>query len=344
MLDPLYRPDPKTPELVLTRDYRQPPEKLWAALTIPEKFAAWMDVDWKGDAEVRQGADFSYHFRNTDLLAAGHVLRFEPQRLLEHSWFEGVEGGEAVIRWEIAPNADGGARLTLTHIYKTPDDSARTGAGWTMILDQLARSLGEESDPDLAGGWPALRDRYQRLLPYEALRDAVARKVGDQGATLTYVRRIARPIEAVWAAVSTAAGVGAWMVSDATIDDHVGGRFILRFRGFDHVMTGEITAREPPRHIAFTWPEADAGKGSDIDIALQLDGADATRLTLVHTLRERVQITGFAMGWHWHLDQVEKAIDGVEVKRQPEREVALRHMYEVTLPFGTPEGGLAKAV
>ena len=343
MLDPLYRPDPHTPELVLTRDYRQPPEKLWAALTIPEKFAAWMDVDWKGDAEVREGADFSYRFRNTDLLAAGHVLRLDPGRLLEHSWFEGVEGGEAAIRWELTPNADGGTRLTLTHVYRSPDDSARTGAGWTMILDQLAKSLGDESDPDLAGGWPALRDRYKRMLPYDALRDGVAQKVGEEGATLTYVRKIARPVDAVWTAVSTAQGVGAWMIADATIDDHVGGRFILRFRGMTHVMTGEITAFEPGRRIAFTWPEADAGKGSDVEVRLEPDGPDATKLTLVHAVRERVSLTGFAMGWHWHLDQVEKAVDGADIHRQPARERALTAMYEMTLPFGVPEGAGSKA-
>lgn len=342
MLPPVYRPDPKQPELTLVRDYRQPPEKLWAALTIPEKFAAWMDVDWMGDADVKQGADFSYRFKNTDLLAAGHVLRFEPLRLLEHSWFEGVEGGEAAIRWELAPTADGGTRLTLTHLYRAPDDSARTGAGWTFILDRLAKSLGDPGDPDLADGWAAVRERYRAMLPYEALRDVVATKVGAQGAALTYVRKIARPIAAVWAAVSTGEGVGRWMVSDATVDDRVGGRFVLDFKGMNHSMTGEITAYESPRHIAFTWPEADAGKGSDIDIRLEPDGLDATRLTLVHHVRERVSLTGFAMGWHWHLDQMEAAIDGKEAVRQPLRMEALTKMYQVTLPFGAPEAERSK--
>ena len=108
-------------------------------------------------------------------------------------------------------------------------------------------------------------------------------------------------------------------------------------------MNGEITAYDPGRHIAFTWPEADAGKGSYVEITLEADGLDATKLTLVHTVRERVSLTGFSMGWHWHLDQVEAAVDGKAAVRQSARMDALMKMYQATLPFGVPEAAASKA-
>ena len=336
MLAPIYRPDPEHPELTLVRDFRQPAQKVWAALTTPERFSAWMDADWLGDATPQPGSDFSFRMRQPDLVARGRVLRLAAGTLLEHTWFEDAPWA-ATVRWELAPTAAGGSRLTLTHIFGEPDDAARAGAGWADLLKSLANSLGEAPDPDLAGGWPAALARMKTLLPYEAVRDAAAETVGAAGATLTYVRKIARPLAAAWSTVSTAEGVGRWMGSDAEIGAGVGAPFTLRVKDTGHVVNGEITAWEPERRIAFTWPEADAGEDSNIDIRLEADGPDATRLTLVLHLSQRTNIVGFACGWHGRLDQVERAIDGVTAERRADRLQALRKIYEMTLPFGVPE-------
>ena len=48
-------------ELTLSKRYRQPMEKVFAALSIPERIASWMGVVWQGDpAPLKVGADFSY--------------------------------------------------------------------------------------------------------------------------------------------------------------------------------------------------------------------------------------------------------------------------------------------
>ena len=337
MLAPIYRPDPEHPEISLVRDFRRPMEAVWAALTTPERFSAWMDADWLGDAAPAPGSDFSFRMRQPDLVARGRVLRLETGTLLEHTWFEDAPWA-ATVRWELSPTANG-ARLTLTHVFGEPDDAARAGAGWTDLLESLANSLGDAPDPDLAGGWPAALALMQAQLPYETVRDAAAEMVGTEAARLTYVRKIARPLAAVWKAVSTSEGVGRWMVSDAEIGSGVGGPFILRFKGMSHVLNGAITAWEAERRIAFTWPEADAGEDSNVDIRLEADGSLATRLTLVHHLPQRANVIGFAYGWHWHLDQVERAVDGVSAERQADRLDALRKIYEMILPFGVPGRG-----
>ena len=69
------------------------------------------------------------------------TFRLEPPRLLEHSWFENIPPA-AVIAWILEPEGDG-CRLTLTHSAGPVDDAPRTAAGWTMILQSLARELGE---------------------------------------------------------------------------------------------------------------------------------------------------------------------------------------------------------
>src|SRR5271165_4081350 len=100
--------------LQLVRHLRQPVETVWAALTTPERLAAWMGVEWLGgDGLLRVGGPFDYRFANTDLESRGRVLVLDPPRVLEHSWFENVPPA-AVVRWALEPDG-GGSRLTLTH-------------------------------------------------------------------------------------------------------------------------------------------------------------------------------------------------------------------------------------
>jgi len=48
---------------------------------------------------------------------------------------------ETTVTVDVHP-ADGGSEVTLTHEGVLPEYAERTQAGWTMILDGLARSLG----------------------------------------------------------------------------------------------------------------------------------------------------------------------------------------------------------
>ena len=80
----LWRPPGAGPWLELSRSFRQPPAKVWEALTIPARLSSWMGVEWLGDeAPLVVGARFDYRFLNTDLESRGRVLRLEAQRRLE---------------------------------------------------------------------------------------------------------------------------------------------------------------------------------------------------------------------------------------------------------------------
>jgi uncharacterized protein YndB with AHSA1/START domain len=147
--------------LTLIRRLRQPIEQVWGALTTPERLAAWMGVEWLGEAGPLQlGACFDYRFANTDLESRGRVLVLDPPHVLEHSWFENIPPA-AVVRWSLE-RTDEGCLLTLTQRAGPPNDGPRAAAGWTQLLESLAASLGE-ANATASGGmesWRRRRDAY----------------------------------------------------------------------------------------------------------------------------------------------------------------------------------------
>ena len=324
MTEAVYSASERT--LTLTRDYPHPIHKVWAAVATPARIADWMGVQWLGDegAALRQGAHFDYRFANTDLESRAHVLRFEPPHLLEHSWFENVPP-PATVRW-LLEEITSGTRLTLTHFLPMFEEAPRTGAGWTILLEQLAKSLGDEPAPV---DWRALRDDYADRFGPEATRDGRVSQAGDRQ-LLTFDRILRHPPEKVWEALTTPEGIGRWWQSDAEIEPRQGGRFHLRFRPFDHSMTGVVTIYDPPERFGFTWPDTAAGTDSHVLFQLRPDPL-GTHLRLVHDLPAEADATEFAAGWHWHLDGVDDAARGLGTPWDEQRWRVLQKVYRMTL-------------
>src|ERR1700712_2115401 len=78
-------------------------------------------------------------------------------------------------------------------------------------------------------------------------------QTGD-GADLVFERRLAQPIEKVWAALTVPERISEWLMTRTEIDLRVGGRFALEWVDEDYRMAGEIVELDPPRVIAWTWP------------------------------------------------------------------------------------------
>ena len=140
--------------------------------------------------------------------------------------------------------------------------------------------------------------------------DGVIRRV-DDGYEIVFVRRIARPIEKVWAALTVPERIADWLaVASIEPDLRLGARFNLRFAEGDYRMAGEIVALEPPRLIAWTWPDP-AGQPNPSVVRFELapDG-DGCRLTLT-TSGLGLPDPGQLAGWHTHLEGLPGAADGV---------------------------------
>ena len=127
---------------------------------------------------------------------------------------------------------------------------------------------------------------------------------------LRFERHYKRPIEKVWAALITPERIADWWCADAEVEPRVGGRFHLAFRNGPHTMTGVITILEPPHRLTYTWTEAVA-KGDSLVSWELFPQADGCRLVLTHTLPSGGETMDFLSGWHWHLDALVGALNGV---------------------------------
>jgi uncharacterized protein YndB with AHSA1/START domain len=306
-------------EISLTHRYRQPIEKVFAALSTPERIAAWMGVEWTGAAApLKPGSSFSYRFKNSDMASLGKVTAYEPPRLIEHTWFENIPPA-ATVRWALAPDRDG-CVLTLTQSYPGKDDGARNGAGWTMIIGQL--------DAWLAGApfgpresWAKLRDRYARSMGPEAVRDG-RRRTRDGQPVVEFKRLLRHPVAEVWSWLTQKARLADWL-GDVDVDLRPGGVFRIRFAMAPIVMEGTITKVEAPRRLAMIWREP-WFENNDVTLAFALEPhTDGTLLTLTHTFPANYDPQEYLPGWHEFMDAVEDAMEGTPfVWDTPERKQA----------------------
>ena len=146
--------------LVLVRQLRASPERVWQALTDPSQLRQWAPFDADGSlgstgATVKLttvGAP-AVHVTET------RVTRAEAPTVLEYNW------GPQDIRWELEASG-GGTRLTLWHNIDRPYISMGA-AGWHICFDVLDHHLTDQPigrivGPDAmkVGGWQRLHAEY----------------------------------------------------------------------------------------------------------------------------------------------------------------------------------------
>jgi uncharacterized protein YndB with AHSA1/START domain len=156
--------------LILVRELRHPPEKVWQALTDPEQLREWAPFDADGNlgaagqqvklTTVRAPAP-------TPVVSETTVTKADPPKLLVYNW-----GGNDV-RWELEP-VGGGTRLTLW--TSIPRRFISMGAaGWHLCLDVLDHHLDGAPIGRIVGvdalqfaGWHRLNAEYAEQFGIEA--------------------------------------------------------------------------------------------------------------------------------------------------------------------------------
>ena len=129
---------------------------------------------------------------------------------------------------------------------------------------------------------------------------------------------IAHPPAEVWAALTTAAGLGAWFGQEATIDLRPGGAQV-RWTGEGFTADMRVERVEEPAVFGFTWPisglPADDPRRTYVEFTLEPAGA-GTRLTVVESgfaqLPEDVHhkaYEGNTEGWAKELDELAGYLD-----------------------------------
>ncbi|WP_293451381.1 SRPBCC family protein [Phenylobacterium sp.] len=156
------------------------------------------------------------------------------------------------------------------------------------------------------------------------------RRTGDTF-EVVFHRRYARPIEKVWAALTVPERIADWFCEVEMEALRVGAPIRLYFREVDHRVAGQITACDPPRLFAWTWPQD--GRPSEVRFELTPDG-DGCRLTLTQGGLTPKDGAGVAAGWHAHLAGVERAADGIRMTWAEilEVEKGVNEIYRSRLP------------
>jgi uncharacterized protein YndB with AHSA1/START domain len=160
------RRDGDTWTLVLVRDLRHPPARVWQALTDPAHLREWAPFDADRSLGSAGPVKLSTVGAPAPQVSETTVKRAQAPRLLEYTW-----GGND-LRWELEPHGDG-TRLTLWHAIDRRYISMGA-AGWHICLDVLDRLLAGEpigrivgADALKLGGWQRLNAEYARRFGVE---------------------------------------------------------------------------------------------------------------------------------------------------------------------------------
>ena len=148
--------------LVLVRDLRHSPEKVWQALTDPVHLRHWAPFDADRSLDAVGAVTLTAVGLPAQRISETTVTRADAPHVLEYRWLD------KDIRWELEAT-DGGTRLTLWHTIDRRFISMVT-AGWHICLDVLVQHLGGTplgrfvgTEAMQSAGWRRLNAEYARL-------------------------------------------------------------------------------------------------------------------------------------------------------------------------------------
>src|SRR5580692_2919254 len=154
--------------LILVRELRHSPEKVWQAITDPVHLREWAPFDADGSlAAAGTTVKLTTVGAPAPRVTETTVTRADAPRSLEYNW------GDFDMRWELEA-LGGGTRLTLwTNIGRR--FIAMGAAGWQICFDVLYRLLSGTpigrmvgSEARKFGGWERLSAEYARQFAMKA--------------------------------------------------------------------------------------------------------------------------------------------------------------------------------
>ena len=138
--------------LIVVRELRHSPEKVWQALTDPAHLREWAPYQADGSlGTVGNTVKLTTLGTPTPNVSEAIVKRADAPKVLEHTW------GDHDLRWELEAFGDG-TRLTLWHNIDRRFISWGA-AGWHISFDVLDRLL--SGTPIVRG--EAMKSGWQRL-------------------------------------------------------------------------------------------------------------------------------------------------------------------------------------
>jgi uncharacterized protein YndB with AHSA1/START domain len=148
-------------QVVFHRRYAKPIEKVWAAITTPERLADWLA---EAEIEMKAGGTIRFNWRNGEYRMEGRVLVCDPPHSFAWTW--NLDDRDTLVRFDLRADGDG-CWLTLTHSGLSPKDGRGSGvrAGWHAHLEGIPDAIEGRATPwsvktareaALAGAYPKL--------------------------------------------------------------------------------------------------------------------------------------------------------------------------------------------
>ncbi|GAA1242048.1 SRPBCC family protein [Pseudonocardia aurantiaca] len=169
--------------LRMERRLKQSPEKVWRAVTEPERLAEWFPTTVTPD--LREGGAVEFGFGS-----AGIVTDLDEPRLFAFTW------DDDHLRLELHPDGYG-TRLVLVHTFADRAGAASFAAGWHTCIAALGLALDGRAGEDPGVDHIAMHERYVAEF---GLETPVV-----EGATARIERQLTRPAQDVWKALEAEA-------------------------------------------------------------------------------------------------------------------------------------------
>jgi uncharacterized protein YndB with AHSA1/START domain len=173
--------------LTMERRLKHPPEKVWRAITEPERLAAWFPSTMT--PELRRGGTIEFEFGGS-----GTVTDLDPPRLFAFTW------GDQHLRWELHPDGPG-TRLVLVVTFDDRAGAASFASGWHICIAAMDIALDGRPGVDPGYDHVALHEHFVAQFGLDA---GTAESTAD-GWRVRYERQLTRPADEVWAVLSAPA-------------------------------------------------------------------------------------------------------------------------------------------
>jgi len=233
--------------LRMERRLAHPREKVWRALTEPDRLGQWFPFKVV-EMDLRVGGKIA--FDGGGMTMDAEITELDPPRLfafLQHAPREMPREGDNILRFELLPD-EGGCLLVFTQVFQDRPAAASYASGWQACLDAMDAIVGGRPAQWPAGNFAHLHEAYVEALGLaEGTAERLDESLGDQaggGWRVRFERQLTRPVEEVW----TAAGAPA-ATPGAPVPGGIGEGIVTAVREPAAGLPAYVESGEPGRRV-----------------------------------------------------------------------------------------------
>ncbi|WP_222709544.1 SRPBCC family protein [Microbispora sp. CSR-4] len=233
--------------LRMERRLAHPREKVWRALTEPDRLGQWFPFKVV-EMDLRVGGKIA--FDGGGMTMDAEITELDPPRLfafLQHAPREMPREGDNILRFELLPD-EGGCLLVFTQVFQDRPAAASYASGWQVCLDAMDAIVGGRPAQWPEGNFAHLHEAYVEALGLaEGTAERLDESLGDQaggGWRVRFERQLTRPVEEGW----TAAGAPA-ATPGAPVPGGIGEGIVTAVREPAAGLPAYVESGEPGRRV-----------------------------------------------------------------------------------------------